>query len=262
MDGALQLFSTFVDQWKTGAKAEVNFFCEGGNLKVKWCADLGPWRASADDMMPKVWGVGSLHKAGPSRMRRRQRRAASRYAAGGESFAAEKAAIKTPEDSVKGATESVADQEVAAKAVDVEVPAAEKAAVQGLASQAATSSAEGIWNTVQMTTTAETRAGKAAVVQTDTDNAESAVVMNGISASETGNCSPSKSEHLASTSCAATRCWNCDEEMSAAHQCDVPPLLPPPKAKEKTFSAPYIIKGKIRMLDGSPAFPPRLKRVV
>ena len=219
---------------------------------MRWCADLGPWRA--DDMLPKVWGVGGLHKAGPSRIRRRQRRAAARYAAGpagGEVYAAEKVAMKTPveESSAKEATEVAADQE-ADKAVDVEVAAAEEAAVPGLASKAAIS------NTVEMTTTAGTGAGKAAAVKTDVESA-----VNDISAAETGYCSSSKSKHLASTSCAATRCWNCGEEMSAAHQCDVPPPLTfgPPKSKEKTFSAPYIIKGKIRMLDGSPAFPPRLK---
>ena len=42
VEGALQCFWTFVDQCKTGTRAELWLSCEGGHVKVNMCADLGP----------------------------------------------------------------------------------------------------------------------------------------------------------------------------------------------------------------------------
>ena len=59
-------------------------------------ADLGPWSGPALDPWPKVWDNGSMHKASPSRLKRRLRRAGEREGTvtaekvAAEKFAAEK----------------------------------------------------------------------------------------------------------------------------------------------------------------------------
>ena len=70
-------------------------------------------------------------------------------------------------------------------------------------------------------------------------------------------------------------CSNCDAEMTLNHQCDCEAIesdssfklassltLPPDLEKSKprpSPSAPVVLKKPVRMLDGSPAFPPRQK---
>ena len=70
-------------------------------------------------------------------------------------------------------------------------------------------------------------------------------------------------------------CSNCDAEMTLDHQCDCEAIesdssfkmassltLPPDLEKSKprpSPSAPVVLKKPVRMLDGSPAFPPRQK---
>ena len=97
-------------------------------------------------------------------------------------------------------------------------------------------------------------------------------------------------EEKASTSCQGDSysCWNCGGEMTPRHQCRVPPasnpspgrsvsvpqvppaplpsqgltprleVLSPAAARQRPNpSAPYIIKGKVRNLDGSPLVKPK-----
>ena len=201
MDGALQLFRTFVDQWKTGAKAEVNYFCEGGNLKVRWCADLGPWRAPAPDMLPKDWEVGGLHRGSPSRVRRRQRRAAERIAAE-EAVATEKVTAEVAaEVSAKTVSKNTT---VAANEATVEAPAAAEEAA-----------AEVIVAAVDLLAAEEAASEELAA---DKVKAEELAPENA-------------AEDKASTSCqgvpnswaleveSETSCPNCGDMMTAAHQC-------------------------------------------
>ena len=69
-------------------------------------------------------------------------------------------------------------------------------------------------------------------------------------------------------------CWNCGGAFSSDYQCDVSPVKPesvklasslnlPPDLKiskqRPSPSAPVVLKKPVRMLDGSPAFPPRQK---
>ena len=93
----------------------------------------------------------------------------------------------------------------------------------------------------------------------------------------TGNassCCPTTSK--VAVSVPVSTCWNCEEEMTVTHQCITSPssCLPPPLRTTPTLevlspaaarlrpdpSAPYIIKGKIRHLDGSPNVTPRPKK--
>ena len=96
-------------------------------------ADLGPWSAPAFEPWPKVWDNGSLHKASPSRLKRRLRRASERERiVAAEKDAAKKAAAE------KGAAEKVAAEKVAAEKVAAEKDAAEKAAAKKDAAEKAT----------------------------------------------------------------------------------------------------------------------------
>ena len=79
--------------------------------------------------------------------------------------------------------------------------------------------------------------------------------------------------NVAVTSCLGSQlapqgnCWNCGEAFSSDHQCDISVKLassvslpPVPISKQRPSpSAPIVLKKPVRMLDGSPAFPPRLK---
>ena len=137
MDGALQLFWTFADQWKTGSKAEINFFCERGNLKVRWFADLGPWRAPAANLLPKAGESGS-----PSQLRRRLRRAAERSAAAAAKAGTESVTKKAPAENAVASASAAKD--VIAKAAAEEAlakPAAEEVTVQAAAEQVAAKTA-------------------------------------------------------------------------------------------------------------------------
>ena len=191
MDRAEAVFETFIAQWKSGGNAELNFFCERGQLRVTLCADVGPWRAPSGES-----GNGGSPKQSPSRVRRRERRATERERSAAEVFAAEKAAT--------------------------EVAAAEKAA-------------------------AEVAKAAAEVAST----------------SSCGKEQPN-----------AKTCWNCDQEMTFDHQCDVSPVpaeirqspstpcssgRQPLKGVRPEPSPPMILKKPVRMLDGSPVLPSRPK---
>ena len=122
---AERLFNMFLDQWKTGQNGELRLLCESGNLKVNFSADFGPWRAQPV-IWPKVWGSRGVPTTSPSRLKRRERRAAERAAA--EKLAAESAAAES------AAAENTAAKRVAAERVAAEKLAVEKAATEKIAS--------------------------------------------------------------------------------------------------------------------------------
>ena len=106
--GALKYFWTLVNNWENKINAELKLNCENGRLLVNYSVDLGVWVPPTP--RPGCDSASSGHKGprkgvGPSRQRRRERRAA------------EKAAATGPED--------VSTEQVAAKSV--ENPFAEKA---------------------------------------------------------------------------------------------------------------------------------------
>ena len=97
------------------------------------CADLGLWRPTTGELGPRVWDYGGLHKQSPSRLRRREKRAAERK----QSAAAEKCAAE------KAAAEKCAAEKAAAKICAAEKAAAEKCATEKAAEKyAATASAD------------------------------------------------------------------------------------------------------------------------
>ena len=128
MEAAQRMFQTFLDQWRTGSNAKLEFFCEGGCLKLNMSADLGPWSGPTFEPWSKVRDDGSLHKASPSRLKSRLRRASERERTVAaervlaEKFAVEKVATK------KIAAEKVTDEKTAAEEAVAEKAAAEKAA--------------------------------------------------------------------------------------------------------------------------------------
>ena len=117
-EAAHQWLQTFAQQCKTGTHAELRLICEGGHLKVTVCADLGQLTAKTGHFSG-CWGEPKEPKDGPSRVRRRERRAAMRAAA--ENAAAENAAAE------KVAAEKVAAEKAAAEKAAAEKAAAEKA---------------------------------------------------------------------------------------------------------------------------------------
>ena len=132
---------TFVNQCKTGTHAELRLFCEGEHLKVTVCADLGRLTAKTANWSD-CWGVP---KCGPSRVRRRERRAAERAAVGAAENVAAKTVAAEKADAKKASTvevvaEKVASEEVVAKKGE-EKAVAEEVVVEHDAAEAEKASA-------------------------------------------------------------------------------------------------------------------------
>ena len=205
LEGATQWFQTFVDQWKSGRKAEVEFHCESGHLQVRMHADLGQWKASTGSFCPKVWDNGGPHlpKVSPSRIRRREKRAAAVAAkeAAEENVAAEQAAVESAA-AEKAATESVDAAERAAEKANAEYATAEKVAEENAA--------------------AEKAATESAIAK---KAAESAATVPGSDISDQiASTSSRGSEILCCWNCSeemtpGVKCGNCEEPMSSTHQC-------------------------------------------
>ena len=233
-EAAHHWLQTFAQQCKTGTHAELRLICEGGHLKVTVCADLGQLTAKTGHFSG-CWGEP---KDGPSRVRRRERRAAMRAAAenaaaekvAAEKVAAEKAAAE------KAAAEKVAAEKVAAEKVASEKVAAEKAAAEKAAAEKAAA---------EKAAAEKAAAEKAAAERTATE----------------------EEAPLASTSCCKSKqqammsCWSCDELFATddqgyipEHNCaeTLPSVRPGPKP-------PMVFKKPVRMLDGSPVWSPRPK---
>ena len=238
LEGAKQWFQTFLDQWKTGRRAEVEFHCESGQLQVRMHADLGPWRASAGSFCLEVWSSGGqqMAKMSPSRMRRRERRAAAAKEAAAlkasvnngaeKSSAADKAALVNAAAERADADNVAADDAATAeKAAGAEYSAAVKVAEESVAAEIAATESQ------EVKKAESAAANKAAESASARKAAESdALVLD-----------PDISDHIASTSSRNREilcCWNCSKEMTPEHQCEVPPpVLPSVKLPEigKTF---------------------------
>ena len=264
--GALQYFWAFANCCKSGSNAELRLIMEDGQLKVNMSAFLGPVRPQSKD---GLW-LG-LHKTNNSQSRRRERRAAGRAAAAAEEVGA--GARKAAEVSAANAEASEA----------VIASAAEKAAAKGTVACAAEQVAAVVAEeaSAKKDTTEEVTAVAVSEKAPDKMATAEKVRMAAIEGKE----SASTSTENASGCCPTTSvvalpdstCWNCEDEMTRSHQCgDIatsssclpPPILTPslevlsPAAARlrPDPSAPYIIKGKIRHLDGSPIVKPRLKK--
>ena len=234
MQSAYEVFQTFIDQWKTGANVEVRFFCERGNLKVNLCADLGLWRPTTGELGPRVWDYGGLHKQSPSRLRRREKRAAERkQSAAAEKCAAEKAAAE------KCAAEKAAVEMCAAEKAAAEKCAAEKAAAEMCAAE------------------------KAAAEKCATEKAAEKCAAT--ASADVASTSCLGSQHQPTP---WNTCWTCEGDLSPDHKCDGPaghisaatcmsPLNP--AVVRPSPSAPIVLKKPVKMVDGSPIWTPRTK---
>ena len=122
-NGAQQWVKTYIDQCRTGKLAELHFYCEGGHLKVTMSADLGPVLHKNVNLS----GCRGGESGSPSRVRRRERRAAERAAA------EHAAAVKVADE--KAAAEEVAAVGNAAEKAAAEKCASEKAAAEKCATE-------------------------------------------------------------------------------------------------------------------------------
>ena len=196
-------------------------------------------------------------RCSPSRVRRRERRATERVAvAAFGKVAAEKDA---PEKVVadKAAAEKFALGEVVAEKVAAE----EKVALEVAAEKATTEEvvAEKI---AAKKATAEKVAAEIGQVKVDAEVDASSLT-----------CDVAVTSCLGSQLATQGNCWNCGGAVTSDHQCGMSPVkaesvklasslnLPPVlKSRQRPSpSAPIVLKKPVRMLDGSPAFPPRQK---
>ena len=262
IEGALQYFWAFASCCKSGNNAELRLIMEDGQLKVNMSASLGPMRPQSED---GLWF--GLRKANNSQMRRRERRAAGRAAAAGARKAAEVAAEKAAAKVVVSAAEEAGDvtAEQAASIVAEEATAKNAAAKKATSEEVTTGKTAHVEKADPEAIAAE----KVRMVSIEKDE-ESASTSTGNASS----CCPTTSK--VAVSVPVSTCWNCEEEMTVTHQCVTSPssCLPPPPRTTPTLevlspaaarlrpdpSAPYIIKGKIRHLDGSPNVTPRPKK--
>ena len=219
-------------------------------------------------------------------MRRRERRAAGRTAAAGAA---------TEEVGAKKAAENAAAEVAAQKAAAKEAVSAaeEAAAAKKTDACAAEQAATAVADPAEKATAKKDYAKEAAAKKTCAEevpavivSGKDTVVEKAIAAEKVRIGSTEKVEESASTStgnvssCSPTTsvvavpvstCWTCEDEMTMSHQCVtsssscLPPsrkptleVLSPVAARLRPDpSAPYIIKGKIRHLDGSPIVTPR-----
>ena len=117
---AQQWVKTFIDHCESGKLAELRFYCEEGHLKVTMCADLGP----VIQKNVKLFGCRGVPSGSPSRLRRRERRAAEQAAA--EIAAAEKVAAAEKAVIARVAVEMAVAEKVAAGKYTAEKAATEK----------------------------------------------------------------------------------------------------------------------------------------
>ena len=287
IDGALQCFWTFVDRCKSGSNAELRLIMEDGQLKANMCVALGPLGPQSGDRS-RLWP--GLPKVNNSQMRRRERRAAGRAAAAvaaGEAAAkkvavvafeeviASAAAVKTTSKKVNAEEASgngttaeeaflvVTAEKASAKKVETEevatIVAAKEAAA--IAKKAVAEEAAPCFplTSVKLHENPEAESAEKAFSETD---AVSANV-------NSQHCDVAVTSCLGSKLTALENCWNCGEAFSNDHQCDISPVktgsgsgtFPGPKSgrQRPSPSAPIVLKKPVRMLDGSPAFPPRRK---
>ena len=226
-----------VDQWKVGGAAELRVSCESGHLRVSVSADFGPSNLS--------WRADSASLGGScttSRQRRRQRRAAARTAAemvATERNAAEQVAGKSEESArAEKAPERAFTENAAAEKAAAKKSAAEKAVVETLAAD----NVSGGKDTAEKANDEEAAAPSATVAFKENYDEKNAILVESDSVASTSCSGKMTAAEVASTSSCGKgqmTCWNCDQEMTVDHQCEVPPVRnkpwpspPPPSTSD------------------------------
>ena len=210
--GAYIWVQTFLDQCKTGMKAELQLVCENGHLKVNLSAELGPIGVLSDISECS----GGLQKGSPSRVRRRERRASERAAAE-RTGAAEKATV-----------EKAAPQKAAVKEVEVHHAAAEKAAAEKVDFVIAENAEKEMCVTEEVNNyvVAEETATEKTVMANAAGNAgkvPAAKAADESAAILVAECSNTEQASTSSTGGTAVACWNCSGILTPHHQCDEHP---------------------------------------
>ena len=294
MEKAQKLFMTFVDQWSTGCNARIQFHCESGRLKVELQADLGYWKAQGRNLnKASPCRARRRERRAAERDFAAAEEVAAAKAAAEEAAAAkatvELVAAKAP---AQKATAKAAAMEVNAKTADEELAAkaaAEKAAANAAAEEAAvkTAAEEVSAKAAAEEVTAKAAAEKAAAKAAAEEVAPKSAAKEAASQAD-AECAASTAEMLVSDQATTSGknsqyiCWNFNREMTKNHQCDEVSKVTPPgptqncaaspsktdpvspcspvsrlPSRQTEISAPYVIKGKIRMLDGSPICRPK-----
>ena len=269
--------------WKLGLPAEFHLVSNNdgtAELKLSFlmCGPGDslppPMPTSIPKSAPNLCGSQCLRKASPFQMRRGLRRAAGKAAAAEEVSAVGTAKEAATEEvaAVVAAKAAVADKlaavvtakEAAAEEVAAVVTAEEAAAKKAVAEKVggkAASVAGTQLNSVE-------NCSKAEIVKDDSEVDEHRVY--GADASSP-TCDVAVTSCLGSQLAPQENCWNCGEAFASDHQCDTSPpkpksvkfasslSLPPVPKQRPSPSAPIVLKKPVRMLDGSPAFPPRQK---
>ena len=184
-------------------------------------ADLGQWVKQSDVSLPGVCGYGNAPRNSPSQLRRRERRAAERFAnvaaelRGAEKAAAEKFSAKEPAAELIAAekaavevlaTEKAADDERAAVKADVEKVDAEELAAEKAAAKL---------HVAERAAAEERKAEKAVAGKPSTEKA-AAEALAAANAEASTSCLGSP---VLQVSPAVMKCCNCEHLMTPEHQC-------------------------------------------
>ena len=274
-----------MDRCKSGSNAELRLIMEDGQLKANMCVALGPMRTQSEERS-RLWS--GLHKVNNSQVRRRERRAAGRAAAAdaaGEAAAKLVAVVASEEVIASAGAEKATSRKVDAEEASGNGTTAEEAFLVVTAEKTAAMKVE--TEEVATIVAAKEAAAKKAVAEEAApcfpltsvklhENPEAESAEKALSETDAVNANVN-SQHcdVAVTSCLGSKltalenCWNCGETFLNDHQCDISPVktgsgsgtFPGPKVcrQRPSPSAPVVLKKPVRMLDGSPAFPPRRK---
>ena len=243
--GAHIWVQTFLDQCKTGMKAELQLVCGNGHLKVNLSAELGPLGVLPD--IPEC--SGGLQTGSPSRWRRRERRASERAAAertaAAEKATAEKAAPQKAAVKKVEVHHATAAEKAAAEKVDFVIAAAENAEKEMCMTEAVDIHVVAEETATEKTVFANAagNAGKVAAAKA----AESVAIL-------VAECSNTEQASTSSKGGTAVACWNCSGILTPHHQCDEHPGAIPASPAPYTFSEDT--GGNVKEASSGPAVPP------
>ena len=222
IEGKLKLLqAVVVDQWKSGNSAELKLSCGSGHLRVSLSADFGPsmssWKTASFGASSDTCGSGS-----PSRIRRRQRRAAERAAVNIADFkktgpgktAAEKAAVERTAVE-RTAVERTAAERSADERNVAEIAAVEKTAAEKLEAEKAVVEKEAAEKAADNDHVASTSCAVPLLFTPLKIKDQSRVLENAETA---------EVEEVNSNT--ALSCWNCEGTFTPGHQCGDSPVPP------------------------------------
>ena len=114
--GALKSFWNLVNNWESNQNAELRLNCEDGHLLVNYSCDLGVWepptpQPPSNSVSMGPHSQGPRRGAGPSRQRRREKRAAERVADTGTTENITKYVIEKPAGEQTGENDVIKSEE-------------------------------------------------------------------------------------------------------------------------------------------------------